>query len=71
MVREPSATQKVDSMDKQAIINKVNNHTKDGKISCNQAQKIAEEDDIPYKNMGALLNEPKIKITSCQLGCFP
>jgi hypothetical protein len=58
-------------MDKQTIINKVNNHTKDGKISCNQAQKIAEEEGIPYKDMGTLLNELKIKITTCQLGCFP
>jgi hypothetical protein len=58
-------------MDKQAIIEKVKNHTRDGKIACKQAQKIAEEEGIPYKDLGSLLNELKIKIANCQLGCFP
>ena len=71
MARNPSTTRKEDSMDKQAIIDKVNNRTKDGKISCNRVQKIAEEEGIPYKDMGILLNELKVKIAACQLSCFP
>ena len=58
-------------MDKQTIIEKVKTNTKDGKIACKQAQKIAEEEGIPYKDMGTLLNELKVKIANCQLGCFP
>ena len=42
-----------------------------GKISCKQAQEIAEEEGIPYKDMGSMLNELKVKVASCQLGCFP
>jgi hypothetical protein len=58
-------------MDKQAMIEKVKTHTKDGKISCKQAQNVADEEGIPYKDMGTLLNELKIKVANCQLGCFP
>jgi len=58
-------------MDKQALIEKIKIHTKDGKISCKQAQEIAEEEGIPYKDMGSMLNELKVKVASCQLGCFP
>ena len=58
-------------MNKEAIIEKVKKQSKDGKIACKQAQKIAEEEGIPYKDLGSLLNELKIKVANCQLGCFP
>ena len=58
-------------MDRQAIIEEVKTHAKDGKISCKEAQKVADEAGIAYKDMGTLLNELKIKIAVCQLGCFP
>lgn len=58
-------------MDKEAVVKKLQTHTKEGKISCKQAQKVADEEGISYKDMGALLNELKVKITQCQLGCFP
>lgn len=58
-------------MDEQGVIGKIKAHAKDGKISCKQAQKLADEEGIPYNDMGGLLNELKIKISSCQLGCFP
>lgn len=58
-------------MDKQVVIGKIKAGTVDGKISCKQAQTIADETGVPYKDMGDLLNEMKIKIISCQLGCFP
>lgn len=57
-------------MDKQAIIEKVKTHVQDGKISCQKARKLAEDEGITYKDMGDLLNEHKIKIKDCQLGCF-
>jgi hypothetical protein len=58
-------------MNKEAVIEKINAHTKDGKITCNQAFKIAEEENIPKKELGEMFNEMKIKVTNCQLGCFP
>ncbi|MBP1748834.1 MAG: hypothetical protein H6Q52_1373 [Deltaproteobacteria bacterium] len=57
-------------MDKQAIIEKAKKHLQDGKISCQQARRLAEDEGITYKDMGDLLNEYKIKIMGCQLGCF-
>ena len=42
-----------------------------GKIACKQALRIAEEEGIPPKDLGSLLNELKVKVANCQLGCFP
>ncbi len=42
----------------------------DGKISCAAAWQLADELGIPRREMGDLLNELKIKIIQCQLGCF-
>ena len=58
-------------MDKQATIEKIKTRAKDGKISCAEAQKLADDEGVSYKDMGDMLNELKIKITTCQLGCFP
>ena len=58
-------------MDKEKIVDKIKSHTKNNKIACKQALKIAEEEKIPSKELGEMLNEMKIKIAGCQLGCFP
>lgn len=58
-------------MDKKNLIEKINTHTKNNRISCKQALKIAEEEQIPPKVIGEMLNEMKIKVVICQLGCFP
>ncbi len=42
----------------------------DGRIACPAAMRLAEELSISRKEMGELLNELKIKIKNCQLGCF-
>lgn len=42
----------------------------DGKITCSEARKIAEELRIPYIEVGRMANELKIKIKKCELGCF-
>ena len=57
-------------MDKKAIIEKVKARLEDGKISCAQARALAEDEGITYGEMGDLLNEFKVKIADCQLGCF-
>lgn len=41
-----------------------------GKIPCAVALKLAEELGVTRAEMGELLNELKIKIIQCQLGCF-
>ncbi len=41
-----------------------------GKIPCATAFKLAEELGVTRAEMGELLNELKIKIIQCQLGCF-
>ncbi|ACI20973.1 MULTISPECIES: molybdopterin-guanine dinucleotide biosynthesis protein B [Thermodesulfovibrio] len=42
----------------------------DGKITCSEARKIAEELNVPYIEVGKMANELKIKIRKCELGCF-
>jgi hypothetical protein len=58
-------------MDKTKVTEKVKVLSKNGKISCKQALKLAEEEGISSKDIGALLNELKVKVMDCQLGCFP
>ncbi len=57
-------------MDRERIIEKINLSLKEGKIPCKKALELAKEENISPKSLGALLNEIKIKIRSCQLGCF-
>jgi hypothetical protein len=42
----------------------------EGKITCAAAFRLAEELKISRKELGSLLNELRIKIIQCQLGCF-
>jgi LAO/AO transport system kinase len=41
-----------------------------GKIACKEAMKLAVKLGVPTKNMADLLNQYKVKIKECQLGCF-
>ncbi|MCX8070574.1 MAG: hypothetical protein N2738_08745, partial [Thermodesulfovibrionales bacterium] len=41
-----------------------------GRISCKEARRIAEDLSVPYKIVGEIANELKIKIYACELGCF-
>jgi hypothetical protein len=52
------------------LIKQIKAASKENRISCNKALKIADENGIPRKQMGKLLNKLKIKIRDCQLGCF-
>lgn len=40
------------------------------RLSCAAARKIAEKFNLPYKAVGSEADKLKIKIISCQLGCF-
>jgi len=57
-------------MDENLVIEKIKSSSQEGKITCHQALKIAEEMGVPSRKIGALLNKLKIKLVSCQLGCF-
>ncbi len=49
---------------------KLKEASKEGKITCAQAERIAEESGLSRLQVGKLINELELKITSCQLGCF-
>jgi hypothetical protein len=42
----------------------------DNRISCKAACDIADKTGASRKKIGELLDELKVKIHSCQLGCF-
>lgn len=43
----------------------------DGTITCGECLALAKELGYPSKKIGPLMNELRIKIVQCQLGCFP
>ena len=57
-------------VNQEEIIAKLKDAAKDGKIPCAIAFKIAKECNVSTKEIGNLLNQVKIKISNCQLGCF-
>jgi len=57
-------------MKEDELVAKLKELARDGKITCAVAQKIAIENKISLKQVGDLLNQMKIKIIQCQLGCF-
>jgi len=52
------------------LITKIRQAAPDGKIPCSLAFQVADELGLSKKQLGELLNELKIKIIQCQLGCF-
>jgi hypothetical protein len=52
------------------VKDKIRTAAPEGKIPCAAAFRLAEELGISRKEMGNLLNELRIKIMQCQLGCF-
>ncbi len=42
----------------------------DGKISCADAFRVAEEAGVPETEVGRLANELGIRVKGCRLGCF-
>ena len=57
-------------MKDEEIINKLKEAAKEGRIPCALVFKMAKENNISLKQIGDLLNQEKIKIAQCQLGCF-
>ena len=42
-----------------------------GKLPCAQAFRIAKKFKVAPRQVGDMANKLNIKISSCQLGCFP
>ena len=57
-------------MDRKRLEEVIKEKVEDGKLSCVVCFKIAEDFGISNKEMGKILNEMKVKISHCQLGCF-
>jgi hypothetical protein len=57
-------------MTREELTQKIRAAAPEGKIPCAAAFKLAQDLGISRPEMGELLNELKIKITHCQLGCF-
>jgi hypothetical protein len=57
-------------MTSEDIKNKIRTMAPEGKIPCAAAFRLAEELELSRQDLGSLLDEMKIKIIQCQLGCF-
>jgi hypothetical protein len=57
-------------MDREKLEKVILEKAKDGKLPCALCFKIGEDFGISNKEMGKILNEMKVKISQCQLGCF-
>lgn len=55
---------------KRKIYQLLKERSNDGKITCAEARKIAEELSVAYIEVGKAANELGIKIRKCELGCF-
>jgi hypothetical protein len=58
-------------MDREKLEKALRERAKEGKLPCAMCFKIAEEFGIPKREIREILNELNIKISQCQLGCFP
>jgi alanyl-tRNA synthetase len=57
-------------MDRKRLEEVIKEKSKEGKLPCALCFKIADDFGISRDEMGKILNEMKIKISQCQLGCF-
>ena len=57
-------------MDRKKLEETILKKAKGRKLSCAVCFKIADDFGIPKKELTKVLNEMKIKISQCQLGCF-
>ncbi len=55
-----------EELDKKIRASQVN-----GKLPCSKAFQISKEFKVAPKEIGEICNRLGIKVSSCQLGCFP
>ena len=52
------------------VLKRVEEASKDKRISCTVARKVAEELGVPIRMVGDACDELGVKIHACELGCF-
>ena len=57
-------------MNREELIEKVRGASAGNRLSCERAHELSRELDVTLGEIGAICNELKIRISSCQLGCF-
>jgi hypothetical protein len=55
---------------KEFIENRLREEARDSRISCATARRLAEELNVPYREIGDAADRLGIKIKNCELGCF-
>jgi hypothetical protein len=55
---------------KQEVLDAVEKAAKDGRLTCTEARKLAEVLKVEPGIVGEAADELKIRIKSCELGCF-
>lgn len=55
---------------KDKVVDKLKEVATEGKISCTQARKIAEDLEVELAEVGKLCDDNDLKIYACELGCF-
>jgi hypothetical protein len=64
-------TRESEMTDNRLIRQKIEALKENDRIACHEALKIAQELNTSPDEVGKILNEMKVKIVHCQLGCFP
>lgn len=57
-------------MARETVIEAIRAAAANGRLSCEKARELSGALGVSLKELGALCNELKIKITACGLGCF-
>lgn len=55
---------------KEKIKEEIEKRIQNNRLPCAVARKIARDLDVPYREVGKVADELKVKITDCELGCF-
>jgi arginyl-tRNA synthetase len=66
-----SIIKEVAGMENKALEQEIKASLVNGKLPCAVAFRIAKKLKVSPREVGDVANELKIKISSCQLGCFP
>lgn len=57
-------------MNREKMIDAVRSAAVNNRLTCERAHDLARELNVSLREIGAVCNELKIKISACQLGCF-
>jgi hypothetical protein len=55
---------------REQIIEALRAASDNNRLTCEKANALAKELNVSLREIGALCNELKIKISACRLGCF-